>query len=110
MAFCTNCGANVTGAFCNQCGTPARAQAASGPPPVAQPASFGQPAPGVAPAARKTSPIVWILVIVLGLFVLGFIGVVGTGFFIARKAMRAGLDPDLMKRNPGLALTNLMTT
>ncbi len=107
MAFCTNCGANVTGAFCNQCGTPARAQAAQAPPPVPQAAPGAAP---VAPVARKTSPIVWILVIVLGLFVLGFIGVVGTGFFIARKAMQAGLDPDLMKRNPGLAVAKLITT
>lgn len=42
--------------------------------------------PAVAP--RGTSPLVWILVAVLGLFVLGFIGVVGTGFFIARKISR----------------------
>jgi hypothetical protein len=75
-----------------------------------QPAPMAQPMPGVPPAVRKTSPIVWILVVVLGLFVLGFIGVVGTGFFIARTAMRAGLDPDLMKRNPGLAMAKLITS
>jgi hypothetical protein len=41
-----------------------------------------------AAAPRKTSPLIWILVAVLGIFVLGFIGVVGTGFFIARKISR----------------------
>ena len=105
MAFCTNCGANVTGAFCNQCGTPAgaaRGQAAPPPPPVPQ------PAPGVAPP-RKTSPIVWILVIVLGLFVLGFVGVVGAGYFFIHKARQAGLDPALISRNPGLAMAKLIT-
>jgi len=107
MAFCTNCGANVTGAFCNQCGTPARGQAApqamSAPPPGAP------PAPGVAPVPRKTSPIVWILVIVLGFFVLGFIGIVGTGLFVAHKVKQAGLDPALISRNPGLAMAKLIT-
>ncbi len=39
-------------------------------------------------APRKTSPLVWILVAVVGLFVLGFIAVVGTGYFIARKISR----------------------
>src|SRR6266700_1879214 len=107
MAFCTNCGANVTGAFCNQCGTPARGQGAPqamSPPPPGPP-----PAPGVAPIARGTSPIVWVLAIVLGLFVLGFIGVVGTGLFVVHKARQAGLDPALMSRNPGLAMAKLIT-
>ena len=103
MAFCTNCGANVTGAFCNQCGTPARGQGMSAPAPMPQ------AGPGVAPAPRKTSPIVWVLVIVLGLFVLGFIGVVGTGYFLVHKARQAGFDPALMSRNPGLAVAKLIT-
>jgi len=34
------------------------------------------------PVKRKTSPLVWILVIILGLFVLGAIGVVGVGMFV----------------------------
>ena len=76
MAFCTICGANVTAAFCSQCGAPA-AGAAAPPPPQTQPtaAPYGQPQPYAAPTARKTSPIVWVLVIVLGLFVLGGISV-----------------------------------
>src|SRR5579862_28197 len=109
MPFCTTCGANVTGAFCNQCGTPVKAgaaQAASVPPnaaPMTQPGS-----PGV-PVKRGTSPLVWILVAVLGLFILGFIGVVGTGFFLVHKAKQAGIDPALITRNPGLAMAKMVT-
>ena len=103
MSFCTNCGANVTGAFCNQCGTAVRTQAMSPSSPAPSPAA------AVPPAARKTSPIVWILVIVLGFFALGIIGVVGTGFFIAHKVRQAGIDPSLISRNPGLALAKIVT-
>ena len=103
MAFCSSCGANVTGAFCNQCGTPVRGQAMSAPAPAPQ-AGLGVP-----PAPRKTSPIVWVLVIVLGLFVLGFIGVVGTGYFLVHKARQAGIDPALFSRNPGLAVAKIIT-
>jgi hypothetical protein len=39
-----------------------------------------------APAARKTSPIVWILVIFLGLMVLGGVAVVGTVAYVAHRA------------------------
>jgi hypothetical protein len=124
MAFCTNCGTSVTGAFCTKCGTPAAsggaaaqpqpAPQASAPPPYqAAPPYQGPPQYAAAPAPpamapRKTSPIVWILVIVGGLFVLGGIAVVGTGLFVAHKVRQAGLDPDLMQRNPGLAVTKLL--
>ena len=48
-----------------------------------------QPMPmPMAPATRKTNPIVWILVAVVGLFVLGFLAVVGTTLFIARTVAR----------------------
>ena len=60
-------------------------------------------------AARKTSPLVWILVVVVGLFVLGGIAVVGTGLFIAHKVHQAGFDPELMQRNPGLAVAKMVT-
>ncbi len=62
------------------------------------------------PAPRKgTSPLVWVLVIILGIFVLGFVAVVGTGIFVVHKVRQAGLDPDLMRRNPGLAVGKLIT-
>ena len=75
----------------------------------------GMSAPGVGAQAgmppvapRKTSPLVWVLVIVLGLFVLGALAVVGTGLFIVHKARQAGIDPELMRRNPGLAMGKLI--
>ena len=121
MAFCTTCGATITGAFCNQCGTRANAGAAApssagpaagpsaplGQPPAAGPAqpSAGPLAP---PAPRKTSPLVWVLVAVLGFFMLCGIGVVGFGWFVMHKVRQAGLDPDLWRRNPGLAAGKLL--
>ncbi len=106
MAFCTSCGAEVTGAFCKQCGTPVRAAGSAPPAPVPPP----QPTAGAVPAPRKTSPLVWVLVIILGLFVLGGIGVVGTGLFLVHKVRQAGFDPELMKRNPGLAISKMIAS
>ena len=114
MAFCTSCGAEVKGVFCVQCGTPVKAAGAS-PAPVAAPSAVPAPVaapvaavPGAAPVQRKTSPLVWVLVIILGLFVLGAIGVVGTGLFIVHKVRQAGFDPELMQRNPGLAISKMI--
>jgi hypothetical protein len=98
MAFCTSCGATVTGAFCNQCGTPASA---------ASPQAAAPPVAAV-PVKRKTSPVVWVLIIILGLFVLGGIGMVGVGYFVVHKARQAGIDPDLMRRNPGFAVSKMI--
>ena len=86
MAFCTNCGAEVTGAFCKQCGTPVSAASAA-PAPVftAQPAAVAAPVAGAAPVQRKTSPLVWVLVIILGLFVLVYA-------FLALTRFRRTLD------------------
>lgn len=95
MAFCTKCGATVNGAFCNHCGTPTGSQA------------MPQPVPG-AVAARKTSPVVWVLVILLGLVVLVGVTAVGTGMFIVHKVRQAGVDPELMRRNPGLAVSRMI--
>jgi len=99
MAFCTGCGANVQGAFCPQCGTPVGAST----PPVA-PAGVGMTPPAYVPPPvpppmpvpqRKTSPLVWILVGVLGLFLLGVVALVGTGVYFAR--------------NPGVVMAKLIT-
>jgi nitrate reductase NapE component len=68
------------------------------------------PVPGAAPVQRKTSPLVWVLIIVLGLFVLGAIAMVGTGLFIVHKVRQAGFDPELMKQNPGLAITKMIAS
>ena len=93
MAFCTSCGATVQGAFCQQCGTPASASAgpAVGTPPVGAPPA----APLAGPVKRKTSPLVWILVGILGLFLLCVVGLVGAGIFVAK--------------NPGMVMGKLIT-
>jgi hypothetical protein len=107
MAFCTNCGADITGAICVQCGRPAAQSAAAGAPtpaPAAAPASAAVPA--VAP--RRTSPIVWVLVILLVLFGIGILAVVGTAGFVLHRARRAGIDADLFRSNPGLAIGKMI--
>ena len=111
MAFCTSCGAEVTGAFCKQCGTPVSATSTA-PAPVftAQPAAAAAPVAGAAPVQRKTSPLVWVLVVILGLFVLGAIAMVGTGLFIVHRVRQAGFDPELMQRNPGLAISKMIAS
>src|SRR5689334_16268612 len=93
MAFCTNCGATLGGAFCNQCGT-----------------RSAQTSPTAAPAVmpRKTSPIVWVLVIIGGLFGLGLLAAIGTGAFFVHKARQAGIDGNLFRDNPGLAIGKMM--
>ena len=86
MPFCTTCGANVTGTFCTQCGTPAASATAAAPPPPAMATPYAQPVPpGAAPVARKTSPIVWVLVIILGFFVLGGISFAAFVAYVAHK-------------------------
>lgn len=95
MAFCSQCGASVAGTFCTQCG--------------ARTASAAAPAPSTSAAAkRRTSPIVWVLVIVLGLFGLGALGVIGAGAFFVHKARQAGVDPELWRTDPGLAVGRVM--
>jgi hypothetical protein len=93
MAFCTKCGATLAGAFCNQCGAPS-AQAAQAPVP--------------APTRRGTSPILWVLVILGSIFGLFVIGAVATGAFVVHKARRAGIDAELFRDNPGLAVGKMI--
>jgi hypothetical protein len=102
MAFCTTCGATVDGNFCNRCGTPAGNRAAAAPPPVPVPPPAG------APAKRKTSPIVWVLLVVGCLFGLGLLGALGTGLFFFNKARQAGVDSQLFARDPGQAVARMI--
>ena len=125
MAFCTNCGATVNGAFCTKCGAPANAAAQAAPPPPppqAAPPAYAPPVyaqppaqapmqampPAAVSAPRKTSPLVWILVVVLGLFVLGGVATVGGLWYVAHRVKQAGFDPELMQRNPGLAISKMI--
>lgn len=71
-----------------------------------------QPPPGPPyyppPVKKKTSPIVWILAGIGAFLLLIAIVVVGAGFFLFHKVKQAGLDPDLMRRNPALATVKMM--
>ena len=103
MAFCTNCGASVSGTFCSQCGTPA----SGGTPPTGA-ATVIPPAQSQVPAKRRMGPLGWILIVVLGLFVLVTLVVVGGGLFVYHKAKQAGVDPELMRSNPTLAISKMI--
>jgi hypothetical protein len=59
---------------------------------------------------RKTSPLVQVLVIILGLIVLVVVATVGTGMFFLHKARQAGFDPEMMRQNPGLAITKMIAS
>ena len=83
----------MDGAFCAKCGTPAGAAQAQ--PPVASPG---------APLARRTSPIVWVLVVIFGLFVLCGLGAAGVGFLVLHRARQAGVSFD-RTRGGGFAIT-----
>jgi hypothetical protein len=109
MAFCTTCGAQVTGAYCNQCGAPVREQPAAGHAPNIPPPP-PPPFPPVADplARRRTSPLVWILVAVMGLFLIGAMGVAAVRFFVGRVAERAGIDSELWRSNPAAAVARML--
>jgi hypothetical protein len=57
---------------------------------------------------RKSSPVVWILVVVIGLAcVAGAITLAG-GLFLVHKAREAGVDANLFRDNPSLAIAKLI--
>jgi len=74
-------------------------------PPGLPPQSYGMP-----PATPKKAkgPLFWILIAVGVLMVFGFLAVAGVSYFVYRGVKNAGLDPALMKSNPGLATAKLM--
>jgi hypothetical protein len=98
----------VKGAFCEQCGTPvsaagttagsgaaAGAPPAMSPPPMSAPMAAAPGVPGAVAPVKKTSPLVWILLGVLGFIAICFVGcIVTVGYFA---------------RNPGIALAKLIT-
>jgi hypothetical protein len=63
-----------------------------------------------APVRGKTSPLIWILGAVVGIFVLIGSLVVGAGLFIAHKAKVAGFDSELAQKNPALAAAKVMVS
>ena len=90
MAFCTTCGAPLSGAFCTKCGAPVAA--AQGP--AAGPPAAGQFVPGAAPVPRKTSPIVWVLVAILAFFLIGGLVTAGILGLVVHRARQAGVSFD----------------
>jgi hypothetical protein len=81
------------------------APAPSGAAPAASPQ-----APSPAPVKGKTSPLIWIVGAVAGIFVLIGILVVGAGLYIAHKAKVAGFDSELAQKNPALAAAKVMVS
>ena len=82
------------------------------PPNPNQPYTPNQPPQGAPyyppPIKKKTSPIVWIVAGIGAFLVLIVLAIAGAGFFVIHKAKQAGLDPDLLKRNPALATVKMM--
>lgn len=85
MAYCTKCGAQVTGSFCSQCGTPAAAAEGA-----------------TAPARRGTSPIVVVLIVILSMAALGIAAVLGTGLYLARHGGGYALAKMIASANPNM--------
>src|SRR5215470_14258557 len=76
------------------------------------PSASPQPAPGSPAAApAKTGGgakvFLWIFGGCLGIVVIGIICFAAFSFFVIHKVKQAGLDPDLMKKNPVLAIAKL---
>jgi hypothetical protein len=64
---------------------------------------------GPVPPAKKSNVLLWVLVGIGGCFALIVIAVLAGGLFLVHKAKQAGVDPELMQRNPALAATKIMT-
>jgi hypothetical protein len=58
---------------------------------------------------KKTSPLVWILGGIAVLFFGGMITCGIVGYMAMRVVKNAGFDPDLMKRNPAIAMVKMAT-
>jgi len=69
-----------------------------------------QPLGGVPPAPpkKKMGALGWVLIGCGGLMVVALVVIVGLYFFVMHKAKQAGLDPELLKKNPGLASVKML--
>ena len=74
-----------------------------GPPPGPQ-----GPPPGYGPPPKKTNPIVWVLVGIGAFILLIVLALAGFSVFVMHKARQAGLDPEMVRRNPGVAVVKMM--
>jgi len=66
------------------------------------------PPPAPVPPPNKSNVLKWVLIGIGACFMLFVVAIVGLGLFVAHKAKQAGLDPDLIKRSPGMAAAKLM--
>ena len=62
------------------------------------------------PVKTGLSPVAWAAIIVGGLFAICLVAVIGGGLFFVHKVKQAGFDADLMRKNPTLAVTKMITT
>jgi len=69
--------------------------------------STGPQTSGVTPPAKKSNVLLWVLGGCGTLILLIIIAVVGLGMWGMHKVKEAGLDPELMKKNPGLATARM---
>jgi hypothetical protein len=72
--------------------------------------STGPQTPGGTPPAapaKKSNVLLWVLGGCGTLIVLIILAIVGLGFFGLHKARQAGIDPELFKKNPGLAAAKM---
>ena len=109
MAFCRQCGSPVDGAFCPKCGAKMDAAGAPGaPPPQVPPAAPGIQMPPAGAAPRKKGRwIFWMLGGCALLVVIIVLVLVFGGIFIAK---RAGIDTELMQKNPELAVAKIIAS
>jgi len=65
------------------------------------------PAPGYPQQPKKNNALKWILIGIGAFFVVFVLCIFAAGFFVVHRAKQAGLDPELIKKNPGLALAKM---
>src|ERR1041385_8293333 len=66
---------------------------------------------GMPPAPPKSSGvkvILWIVGVFVALIIFVIVAMAGLGFFFLHKAKQAGLDPELIRKNPGLAAAKMV--
>ena len=68
---------------------------------------MASPVPPPAPS-KKSTTLKWVLIGLGAFFTLIIAALVGLGLFVAQRAKQAGLDPDLIARNPQLVAVRLM--
>ena len=112
MGFCTNCGSPVEAEFCGNCGMKVGSAAAAGGPPSfstpGAPPSHSVPPPVNIGAPKKRGPLFWILAGCGTLVVIAGIVIAVGGFWAFRAAKQAGLDPELLQKNPAMAVAKMM--